>query len=582
MKSQINRILALRKQIDHHNYLYYNLAKPVISDDRYDLLFQELKELETLHPEMASKLSPTQRVGSAVLATTGTSQHNRPMLSLDNAFTEEDVISFMNRIENKVGRACYICEPKGDGLAISLIYRKGLLVEALTRGDGEVGEVVTEQALAVKGIPLRLEGSDYPKTVEIRGEVMMTKVDFVRLNMNSKKKFANARNAAAGTLRSKDPKVTLERGLIFQAYQLILDGEENLSQLDVFLKVEGWGVGYFNHAFTVCGSEMLLESLKRQQDERARLPFDTDGIVIKVLQPELRAVLGETSRVPLWATAFKFKAMEAVTQLKDVVIQIGRTGVITPVAIFKPVKLGGVTIQRANLHNFDEVKRLDLRVGDYINLKRSGDVIPKITHVILDRRNGSELVIETPTNCPVCLSAVRKEKDGVDLFCTGGVFCEPQAIAKLVHFVSKNGLDIKGLGKNSVELLYKAGLVRHPSDFFKLTRQHLLLALGSSGGESKVAQVIKNLEVAKSPSMDKLISAIGIPGIGKTSAKVLAGRFKTLFELQLVTVEDLMKLPGIGEEVATGVYQYVNGEQGTAVICNLYTVLNPAIVHGSM
>jgi DNA ligase (NAD+) len=530
------RVEALRRNIETHNYRYYVLDAPTIPDAEYDKLFQELTELETAYPDLASADSPTRRVGGAPLAEFPQVTHRTPMLSLNNAFTEEDVAGFDRRVREALGKddVEYAMEPKFDGLAISLLYDRGRLAQGATRGDGYTGEDVTANLRTVRSIPLRLRGPRPPDLVEVRGEVIMYKADFERMNVRQReraeKEFANPRNAAAGSLRQLDPKLTAQRPLRFLAYGLGDTGGTSFERHSEVLDwIAGLGLPVSSERATSRGLSGLLGFYRRMGEKRDRLPYAIDGVVYKVNHLADQRSLGFVSRAPRFALAHKYPPEEALTEVLGIEVQVGRTGVLTPVARLKPVSVGGVTVTNATLHNEDEVRRKDVWRGDVVVVRRAGDVIPEVVRVSrAGPRTGGDR-FEMPTRCPVCGSEVVRLEGEAAARCTGGLFCGAQRKQALLHFASRRAMDIEGLGEKLVDQLVDLEIVRTPADLYRLGVA--ALAELERMGEKSAQNIVAAIGKSKSPPLARFIFALGIPGVGEEVARILAKHFVSLDKL---------------------------------------------------
>jgi len=558
------RIEELTRELNDHAYRYYVLDDPIISDGEYDRLFQELQRLEEAFPDLARDDSPTSRVGDVPLDRFDPAPHRLPMLSLENGFSDQDIIDFAGRLErylNKPVASGFSAEPKLDGLAVELIYRGGRFVSGSTRGDGLVGEDITSQLRTISAIPLALL-EDRFELLEVRGEVYMSKQGFVDLNKrqiaHGLPVFANPRNAAAGSLRQLDPTITAARPLRFFAYGISEPDSlpcSTQSELLAYLKSSG---------FPVCPHNAFCETIdaavthyNRLASIRHGLPYEIDGMVIKVDELSLQNRLGFKARAPRWAIARKFPATQATTTLTGVEFQVGRTGAITPVARLTPVTLDGATVSRATLHNQDEIDRKDLRIGDTVLVQRAGDVIPEVVKPIVDRRTGTETVILIPERCPACdTEIVRPESEAVSR-CTN-IFCPAQRLRGLIHFCSKAGLDIEGLGKRSVEQLFEADIINDIVDIYNLDLDALLQLDG--WGEKSAENVLKAVEQARTPPLADFIAALGIRYIGETSAALLQSHFGSLDEISAAGLEDLLEIDGIGEQAARSLVDFFGNE----------------------
>jgi DNA ligase (NAD+) len=533
------RAESLRRDIETHNYRYYVLDDPGISDAEYDRLFRELRDLEEAHPELASPDSPTQRVGGQPLEAFSQVIHRVPMLSLNNAFTDEDVVGFDRRVREALARdeIEYAVEPKFDGLAISLLYEGGRFVQGATRGDGTTGEDVTANLKTVRSIPLRLRGRSPPSTVEVRGEIIMYKGDFARMNARQREKgekeFANPRNAAAGSVRQLDPKITADRPLRFLAYGLAdtagLPLERHSETLDWIAER---GLPVSAERATAKGLSGLFEFYRKMGEKRDRLPYAIDGVVYKVDRLADQRSLGFVSRAPRFALAHKYAPEEAVTEVLDIEVQVGRTGALTPVARLKPVSVGGVTVTNATLHNEDEVRRKDVWRRDFVVVRRAGDVIPEVAGVSKPGPRSKEDRFEMPPRCPVCGSeVVRLEGEAVSR-CTGGLFCAAQRKQAVLHFASRRAMDVDGLGEKLVDQLVDLEIVRTPADLYDRDRVNAgALADLDRMGERSAQNVVAAIERTRKPPLARFVFALGIPGVGEEVARILAKHFGRLEDL---------------------------------------------------
>ena len=567
------RVAQLRAEIEQHNHRYYVLDDPSIPDAEYDKLFRELQTLETQHPELVTVDSPTQRVGGAPLKAFAQVHHRTAMLSLNNAFSEEEVRAFDTRIREvlDVAEVEYAVEPKFDGLAVTLSYRDGVFEQGATRGDGSVGEEVTENLRTVHSIPLRL--TEAIREVEIRGEVLMFKRDFAKLNEAQRakgdKEFVNPRNAAAGALRQLDARITSGRRLSFFAYGIGLCEGANLpkqhhQQMDL---LQQWGVAVTQQRRVVQGVGGLLDYYREIGAQRADLPFDIDGVVYKVNDMLFQQQLGFVSRAPRFAIAHKFPAEEAITTLLDIEVQVGRTGALTPVARLAPVFVGGVTVTNATLHNEDEIRRKDVRVGDSVVVRRAGDVIPEVARVVLDHRPADAREFVMPQACPVCGSQVSKLPDEAVWRCTGGLFCPAQRKQALLHFASRRAMDIDGLGDKLVEQLVDAHIVKTPADLYKLG----LLAMINLErmGEKSAINLLAGIEKSKHTTLARFIFALGIRNVGETTAKDLAQHFGSLDNLLATDLERLQQVRDVGPVVAQSMADFLAQAHNLEVIAQL-------------
>ena len=573
----LKRIEELRAAINEHNYRYYVLDSPIISDAEYDKLFQELKTLEEQYPEFITPDSPTQRVGGQVLSVFRSVPHSKPVLSLSNAFSEGEIREFDRRVKQLAGGAevDYVVEPKIDGLSVILRYESGLLALGLTRGDGIIGEDVTANVRTIKAIPLSLRHREksIPEYLEVRGEVYLPKQDFKKLNEEREEEglptFANPRNAAAGSLRQLDPRVTASRPLRAFFYEIREVRGEDWSlpryqtQCLSWLKELGFPVAQFQHCKDI---DQVISVLPEWEKKRHSLPYDIDGVVIKVNELEIAALLGSTGHSPRSQIAFKFPPEQVETKVKDIIVQVGRTGVVTPVAILEPVKVSGSTVSRATLHNEDFIKEKDIRIGDTVLIQKAGEVIPEIVSVVKEKRTGSEREFVMPTRCPACGSDLVKMPGEVAYRCTG-MACPAQIKERLIHFASRDAMDIRGLGPRIVEALLSSGLVRDPGDLYFLKEEDLVEL--PRMGKKSAQNLVKSIENSKERSLDRLIFALGIRHVGKQTARILADRFGTLDELIEATEEELTTIPEIGPETARSIRVFLNTESMKEVVDKL-------------
>ena len=576
MASVESRIAELRRELDEHSYRYHVLDDPIVPDAEYDRLFRELVKLEEDHPELRTTDSPTQRVGGSPLSEFAEVTHEIPMLSLDNAFSDEDVAAFDKRVRERldVAEIRYAAEVKLDGLAISLLYEQGKLVRAATRGDGATGEDVTSNIRTIKSIPLALRSAGYPERLEARGEVFMTKAGFEELNNRQEEKeeklFANPRNAAAGSLRQLDPRITAERPLQFLAHGIgIVDGGDMpSSHFETLQSLKTWGLPVSAETQRVAGMDECIGFYRKIAETRAGLPYEIDGVVFKVDDLELQAALGFVSRAPRWAIACKFPPEEAVTEVLDIEVQVGRTGALTPVARLQPVRVGGVTVTNATLHNADEVRRKDVRAGDTAVVRRAGDVIPEVVRVIPGKRPETAEPFTMPARCPVCGSPAERVEGEAAVRCTGGLHCRAQAIQSIIHFASRTALDIEGLGEKLVEQLFNTGLVRNIADLYQL--EHEKVAALERMGDKSAENLLRAIETSKNTRFDKFLYALGIREVGETTARNLASHFQ-LDELKGATQEDLCEVRDIGPVVAENIVRFFRDERNLSIINEVVT-----------
>lgn len=569
----LTQISALRQQLDDHNYNYYVLDNPSIPDAEYDRLLRELSALETANPEFLSADSPTQKVGGAALAKFEQVAHQVPMLSLDNAFSEEEFAAFNRRVKERLmdnSELIYCCEPKLDGLAVSILYRDGVLVQAATRGDGQTGENITQNVKTIRNVPLKLRGYDFPQEIEIRGEVFMNSAGFYKLNAQAEKRgekvFVNPRNAAAGSLRQLDSKITAKRPLMFYAYSIgvVTGGELPSEHYQQLAKLTDWGLPLCPETKLVEGEKAALEYYQDILERRSSLKYEIDGVVIKLNNKAMQERLGFVARAPRWAIAYKFPAQEEITQLIDVEFQVGRTGAITPVARLEPVFVGGVTVSNATLHNGDEIARLGVKVGDTVIIRRAGDVIPQITQVVLERRPDDAKDIVFPKTCPICDSHVEKVEGEAVARCTGGLVCQAQRKQAIKHFASRKALDVDGLGDKIVDQLVDRELVKTPADLFILKQGHFE-SLERMGPKS-AKNLVSALEDAKQTTLAKFLYSLGIREVGEATAQNLATHFLTLEKVTQASIEALVEVSDVGEIVAKHVSSFFAEPHNTDVV----------------
>jgi len=584
MSKPLENIMSLQQQIDtlrqdlrRYEYEYHVLDNPTIPDAEYDRLFHQLKALEAAHPELITADSPTQRVGAKPLSGFAQIRHEIPMLSLDNAFSDEEFYAFVKRIEDRLIRLpeplTFCCEPKLDGLAVSILYVNGVLTQAATRGDGTTGEDITANIRTIRNIPLQLLMDNPPARLEVRGEVFMPHEGFERLNQQAlekgEKTFANPRNAAAGSLRQLDPKITSKRPLVLNAYGIGIAEGVDLpnTHYDRLQWLKSIGIPV-NPEIRLCnGTDEVLDFYRDIQNKRSSLGYDIDGTVLKINDIALQEKLGFISKAPRWAIAYKFPAQEELTRLNDVEFQVGRTGAITPVAKLEPVFVAGVTVSNATLHNGDEIERLDIAIGDTVVIRRAGDVIPQIIGVLHDRRPADARPIIFPETCPVCDSAIVRIEGEAVARCTGGLFCAAQRKEALKHFVSRKAMDIDGVGGKLIEQLVDRELIHTPADLFKLDLTTLtrLERMGTKSAENALA----SLEKAKNTTLARFIFALGIREVGEATALNLANHFKTLEALQNADLEALQQVPDVGEVVANRILAFWHEPHNVAVVNDL-------------
>lgn len=570
------QLKRLREQLEQWNYRYYVLDEPSVPDAEYDRLMRELRELEDANPELRTPESPSQRVGGTPLSQFSQVKHELPMLSLDNAFNAEDMREFNRRVLDRLGCAEaveYACEPKLDGIAVSLLYRNGKLSRAATRGDGTTGEDITHNVRTISSIPLRLLGTGYPSVLEVRGEIYMTRAGFEALNDAARaageKLFVNPRNAAAGTLRQLDPQVAAARPLQMCCYGtgIVEGGSLPERHWDVQQALQKWGLRINQEAEVVEGVDACNAYYLALAERRDSLPYEIDGIVFKVNDLELQRRLGFVSRAPRWAIARKFPAQEEITQVLDVEFQVGRTGAVTPVARLAPVFVGGVTVSNATLHNADEVNRLGLRIGDSVIVRRAGDVIPQIVAVVEDRRGEDTHPVVFPTCCPVCKSPLEREEGAAVLRCSGGLICPAQQKAAIRHFVSRRAMDIDGLGDKLVDQLVECKLVDNVAGLYALERSQLLEL--ERMGEKSADNLLQAIESSKMTTLQRFIFSLGIREVGEATALALARHFGSWESLSAASEEALLKVPDVGPVAADHLRQFFDSASSMSVVQSL-------------
>lgn len=567
------RIGELREQINQHNYRYYILDDPQVPDAEYDRLMRELESLEKKHPSSVVPESPTQRVGAAPSDGFEEVRHRVPMLSLGNAFEESEVADFDRRCRERaeVDEIEYSLEPKLDGAAVSLLYQGGKLVQAATRGDGSSGEDITANARTIRNVPLSLSGSGYPDRLEVRGEVFMPKSAFEAFNQTlrerNEKTLVNPRNAAAGSLRQLNPTLTAARPLAFYAYGWgEVDDMDRLesTQSGIMAQFRQWGIPTSSEMSTATGVEGCLAYYRRVGERRDGLAYEIDGVVYKVNRLDLREVLGYVSRAPRWAVAHKFPAQEEMTEVEGIDVQVGRTGALTPVARLKPVFVGGVTVTNATLHNEDEIRRKDVRIGDTVIVRRAGDVIPEVVKVVKARRPKNARAFQMPDDCPECRSPVERIEGEAVSRCTGGLVCPAQQREAIRHFASRRAMDIEGLGEKLVDQLYSAGIVKTVADIFALESEQLTTL--ERMGEKSAQNLIESIQSASEPSLDRLLFALGIREVGESTASALAAHFGSLERVTQASEDDLQEVSDVGPVVAAHVHNFFAEPRNRQVI----------------
>lgn len=566
-----DKIERLRKIIHYHNYRYYVLNDPQISDYEFDALMRELQELERAHPEFDDPNSPTHRVGSDVTNDFRTVEHRYPMLSLSNTYSMEEVREFDNRVRKEIGETEYVCELKFDGTAISLTYENGRLLRGVTRGDGTRGDDVTANVRTIRSVPLQLNGTDYPSFFEIRGEVLMPYESFERLNRErediGEAPFANPRNAAAGSLKQQNSAETARRELDCTLYSLVGEGLSFETHYESLQAAREWGFK-ISDQIALCRSMEEIDAYIRHWDQaRHDLPFATDGVVIKVNRFADQKRLGYTAKAPRWAVAYKFKAEQARTRLVSVDFQVGRTGAITPVANLEPVQLAGTVVKRASLHNAEQIALLDVRIGDWVYVEKGGEIIPKITGVDLSARSSDSRPFVFIDRCPECGTQLVKYEGEARHYCPNSTHCPPQIVGRIVHFISRKAMNIDGLGEETVQLLYDSGLIADAADLYTLKREQLsvLPRLGEKSADNILNSIHKSLEVP----FARVLFAIGIRFVGETTAKTLANHFRSMDALVAATEEELEGVQDVGGRIALSISEYFRDPANMAFISRL-------------
>lgn len=566
----------LKATLRHHDYLYYVMDAPEIPDTNYDRLMNDLRELEATYPELVAADSPTQRVGGAPSSNFHPVQHTTPMLSLGNVFEKNELIGFINSLYARLDtqeELVYCCEPKLDGLAVSIVYENGVLAQAATRGDGATGEDVTTNVRTIRNVPLSLLGDDIPQRLEIRGEIIMPQAGFERYNDIARRAggrvFANPRNAAAGSLRQLDPHETAKRPLAFFAYVIAdLQGVAwPETHFDCLQQLKKWGIPVNDRVKRCNSADAVLRYYDKTEDDRPNLGYDIDGVVIKVDALALQTQLGMRSRSPVWAIAFKFPAQEQTTTLRDVEFQVGRNGAITPVARLEPVHVGGVMVSNATLHNENEIKRLDLKIGDKVVVRRAGDVIPQVMNVVLSERPDTVRDIVFPDECPACHSAIEKVAEEAAHRCPGGFNCSAQTKQSLKHFVSREALNAKGVGDKVIEKLVDHGFVKTPADLFTLNQsQSVLLNIMSV---KMTENILAALEKAKETTFARFLYSLSIRHVGQGTSTRLADHFGTIEALMSASVADIEAVPDVGNVAATYIHNFFAQERNRDVVVRL-------------
>jgi DNA ligase (NAD+) len=554
-----HQIEHLREELNRHNYSYYVLSQPQISDFEFDRLLKELNDLEEKYPEFDDPNSPTKRVGSDLTSEFTQVQHKYQMLSLANTYSDEEIREFDARVVKGIGEVPeYVCELKYDGTAIGLTYKNGRLMQAITRGDGVMGDDVTSNVRTIKTIPLVLHGSNFPEEFEIRGEIFMPRKVFNDINAQREEEgevpFANPRNAAAGTLKLLDPTVVAQRKLDCYLYFVLGENLPFTTHFDNLEKAKEWGFKIPDNNKVCKSVDEVLAFIKQWDNDRKKLAYDTDGVVIKVNSYQHQRVLGFTAKTPRWAIAFKYKAEQVNSQLLSVDFQVGRTGAITPVANLKPIKLAGSTVKRASLHNADQIELLDIRVGDTVQVEKGGEIIPKIVGVDKSQRSLFSSPLNFITNCPECGTPLIKPEGEAKHFCPNQVGCPPQIKGRIVHFISRKALNIDGLGEETIELLFTKGLIKDIADLYTLRKEQLLNL--ERFAEKSADNAIKSIEESKSVPFPRVLYGIGIRYVGETTARKLALHFGTIENIEIATIEQLLEVEEVGDRIAQSIVDY--------------------------
>ena len=566
------KIDLLRKNLSEHNYKYYVLAEPSISDFEFDKLLEELQGLEKGYPQFEDPDSPSRKVGGEVNKNFETFTHEYPMLSLGNTYNQEELQEFDKRIIKQLGHNDYqyVCELKFDGLSISIHYENGKMLRAVTRGDGTKGDVVTDNVRTIKALRTQLGGS-FPEKMEVRGEVFMHRPAFDRMNMEREEAgealYANPRNVASGTLKLQDSAEVARRPLDIYLYQLVEKNETIKNHYDSLLKMQAWGLRSSEHAKLCRDIDEVFKFIQFWEEERKKLSYDIDGVVIKINDYHQREELGFTAKSPRWAIAYKFKTEAACTKLLSIDYQVGRTGAITPVANLEPVFLLGTTVKRASLHNANEIERLDVRVGDYVYVEKGGEIIPKITGVELSKRAENSIVHPYITECPECHTPIVRKEGEAQHYCPNEALCPPQVIGKIQHFIHRKALDINGLGDETVGLLYENGLLKNIGDLYDLKYEDILKL--DRMADKSARNLIEGIEASKKIPYQRVLFGLGIRYVGETVAKKLAAKFKTIEALMTATYEELMLVDEIGERIALSIIEFFAEEKNRTLMQRL-------------
>ena len=566
------RVEELRKTIDEHNHRYYVLNQPVITDFEFDLLLNELQTLEKKFPELVTPDSPTMRVGSDLTEEFGQVEHRWPMMSLGNTYSEEELVEFGERVKRTLGHEPeYVCELKYDGVSISLTYENAALSAAVTRGDGMVGDDVTVNVRTIRSIPVRINAPGIPSSFVIRGEIYLPLKGFDEINAariaKGEAPFANPRNAAAGTLKLLDPGMVAARPLDCFLYFLLGDDLPAANHYDNIMAARSWGFRTPDIMERCSGMDGVLSFIRKWESERKDLPYDTDGVVVKVNSLEAQRLLGSTAKSPRWAIAYKYAAEQAVTELLSVDFQVGRTGNVTPVANLRPVQLAGTTVKRASLHNNDQIELLGLHYGDTVIIEKGGEIIPKIVAVDAGQRAGDAAVVTFPDKCPECSTPLIRNEGEANHYCPNYLHCPPQITRRIIHFVSRKAMDIEGLGEETVELIWSNGLIHNVADLYDL--KHEQLALLDRMGDKSASNILASLAASLSAPWNRKLFALGIRHVGETVAKTLATAFPDIESLMEATEEELLALPDIGPRISASVREYFSDEDNREIIRRL-------------
>jgi DNA ligase (NAD+) len=563
------RIEQLQKELSEHNYRYYVLAEPVISDYEFDQKLKELEALEKAHPEFASPDSPTSKVGGEINKNFETVLHKRPMLSLGNTYNEGELREFDQRVKKGLGtnRVQYVCELKIDGLAISIHYENGVLAKAITRGDGVKGDEVTDNVKTIKNLPNKLKGN-FPKSFEVRGEIFMHRKAFERLNLERQESreplYANPRNVAAGSLKLQDSREVAKRPLDILLYHILTDDRSFTGHYESLLQGAEWGLPVSNHSKKCDNMDEVLKFISDWESKRKQLTFDIDGVVIKVNDFNQQEELGFTAKIPRWAISFKYKTESALTRLLSIDYQVGRTGSITPVANLEPVLLLGTKVKRASLHNANEIERLGIHHGDWVYVEKGGEIIPKITHVELSKRLPDSKAVEYITHCPECQTALVRQEGEANHYCPNETACPPQVVGKIQHFISRKAMDIEGLGEETIELLFKNHCIQHIADLYSL-RYEDLIPLERMADKS-VKNILAGVEASKLIPFERVLFALGIRHVGETVAKKLTQAFADIDSLMQAGIQDLEAVEEVGYKIAESVYNYFQNPDNVRMI----------------